>query len=57
MPNKKIRRIKHKNIQILLVHGGMTFKNKKDFLSYLKNRPISLEKFVSWGGEYLVKKF
>lgn len=41
-----------KKIQILMVHGGMTFKNQKDYVSYLKNRNISLDKKVSWSGEY-----
>lgn len=43
-------------IQLLLVHGGMTFKNKKDYLSYLKNRNISLEKKVRWTEDYLDKE-
>lgn len=42
--------------QIFLIHGGMTFKNNKDYIEYLKNRPISLEKKTSWSGEYLDKK-
>ncbi|MDQ3075935.1 MAG: alpha/beta hydrolase [bacterium] len=42
--------------QIFLVHGGMTFKNKKDYFHYLKNRRISIEKKNSWSGEYLDKE-
>ena len=42
--------------QILYIHGGMTFKNKGDYLSYLKNRDIKLEKKVAWNGTYLDKK-
>lgn len=42
--------------QIFLIHGGMTFKNKKDYLRYLKNRTISLEKKMSWNGDYLDKE-
>lgn len=42
--------------QILLIHGGMTFKNKKDYLNYLQNRSISIEKKVSWHGDYLDEK-
>lgn len=42
--------------QILYIHGGMTFKNKKDYLYFLKRREISLEKKMSWSGEYLDKK-
>lgn len=43
-------------IQILLIHGGMTFKNKKDYLSYLKNRRISLEKKIRWTEDFLDKE-
>ncbi len=46
-----------KEIQILYIHGGMTFKNKKDYLHYLKTREVSLEKKARWSGEYLEKKF
>ncbi|HLC53317.1 MAG TPA: alpha/beta hydrolase [Candidatus Nanoarchaeia archaeon] len=42
--------------QILLIHGGMTFKNKKDYFDYLKNRPVSLEKKIRWGDDYLDKE-
>jgi len=34
----------------------MTFKNKKDYLHFLKTRKISLEKRMSWSGEYLDKR-
>lgn len=44
-----------KKIQILLVHGGMTFKDKKDYLRYLKTKKISTEKKIYWSGEYLEK--
>jgi len=30
--------------QIFMIHGGMTFKNKKDYINYLKNKPVSIEK-------------
>lgn len=40
-------------VQILIVHGGMTFKNKKDYLDYLKNRRISLKKKPNWAESYL----
>ncbi|MDP2669035.1 MAG: hypothetical protein Q8P07_04345 [bacterium] len=30
--------------QVFLVHGGMTFKNQRDYLHYLKTRNISLGK-------------
>lgn len=42
--------------QILFIHGGMTFKNKKDYIEYLENRTISIEKRISWSGDYLDKK-
>jgi predicted alpha/beta hydrolase family esterase len=45
-----------KKTQILLIHGGMTFKNRKDYLHFLKTRPISLEKRVRWSDAYLDKK-
>ena len=44
-----------KKHQILIVHGGMTFKRDKDYLRYLKTRKISLDKRVSWSGDYLDK--
>lgn len=42
--------------QILYIHGGETFKNQKDYLKYLKNRPISIEKKLRWAQEYLDKE-
>ena len=42
--------------QILIIHGGMTFKNRKDYLSFLKSREISLDKYKKWSGEYLEKE-
>ena len=42
-------------IQILYIHGGMTFKNQKDYLRYLKTREISIEKRISWHDDYLDK--
>ncbi len=30
-----------KQKQILMIHGGMTFKSEKDYLSYLKNKEVS----------------
>jgi hypothetical protein len=42
--------------QIFIIHGGMTFKNKRDYKDYLKNRPISIERKVKWSDEYLDKK-
>jgi len=42
-------------IQILIVHGGMTFKNEKDYLHYLKTKKISSKKKIYWSGDYLEK--
>ena len=45
-----------KKIQILYIHGGMTFKNQKDYLHFLKNREISIEKSIRWSDNYLDKE-
>ncbi len=42
--------------QILHVHGGITFKNHDDYLDYLKNRKISLDRKNSWHGDYLERE-
>ena len=34
----------------------MTFKNKKDYIFYLKNRPVNIEKKEYWSAEYFDKK-
>ena len=39
--------------QIFYIHGGMTFKNKNDYLDFLKNRPISIDEKIKWSGNYL----
>lgn len=39
-----------------MVHGGMTFKNKKDYLHFLKNRKISIEEKIYWSNEFFKKK-
>ncbi len=39
--------------QVFFIHGGMTFKSKGDYITFLKTREISLEKRVSWSGGYL----
>lgn len=44
-----------KKIQILVIHGGETFKNERDYLHYLKNKKVSIEKRISWSGDYLEK--
>src|SRR3989344_6013746 len=45
-----------KKTQILIIHGGETFKNKKDYLHFLRSRKVSIEKKLRWHGEYLDKK-
>ena len=45
-----------KKIQILYIHGGITFKNQKDYLHFLKNREISIEKSIRWSDNYLDKE-
>jgi len=42
--------------QILYIHGGMTFKNWKDYIEYLKTRKISIDRKVRWSDYYLDKK-
>ena len=37
-----------KKTQILMVHGGMTFKNEKDYLHWLKTKKISITKRPYW---------
>jgi len=49
MKNKRMK------IQILIVHGGMTFKNEKDYLHYLKTKKVSSKKKIYWSGDYLEK--
>jgi len=41
--------------QVFLIHGGMTFKNNKDYIHFLKTRPVSIEKKIRWGDAYLEK--
>ncbi len=45
-----------KKIQIFMIHGGMTFKNKKDYLHFLKTRKISIEEKIKWSNEFFKKK-
>ena len=44
-----------KKTQVFIIHGGMTFKSKQDYLVFLKTREISLERKVRWSDEYLDK--
>lgn len=45
-----------KQTQVLIIHGGMTFRNKRDYLNYLKTKKVSIERRVNWAGDYLEKK-
>jgi len=42
--------------QIFLIHGGDTFKSRKDYLKFLKIRKISIKEKIRWSGDYLKKK-
>ena len=44
-----------KKIKVLVIHGGETFKNDKDYVRYIKTKKVSLEKRTTWAGEYLEK--
>ena len=49
-----------KKPQILMIHGGMTFKNEKEYLHWLKTRKVSTEKRPYWEAdleEKLERKF
>lgn len=39
-----------------MIHGGMTFKSKKDYLFFLETRKISIEEKIKWDNEFLKKK-
>ena len=43
-------------LQILMVHGGMTFKNHKDYLHWLKTREVSAVRNPYWEAD-LEEKF
>ena len=42
-------------IKIFIIHGGMTFKNKKDYLHFLKTREVSIEEKIRWSDDSLKK--
>lgn len=48
--------MKKEKPQIFMIHGGMTFKNRKDYINYLKNRNVSTEEKKGWHGNYIKKK-
>lgn len=39
--------------QVLLVHGGMTFCSRKDYIEFLQTRDISVKRKARWSDEYL----
>ncbi len=39
-----------------MIHGGTTFKNKKDYIFYLKNKKVTLEKKNTWALDYFDKE-
>jgi len=41
--------------QIFIIHGGTTFRRKKDYLNFLKTRPINVDEKVRWTDGYLKK--
>lgn len=41
--------------QIFFIHGAESFKTYNDYLSYLKNREVSLGRWVNWRDAYLDK--
>ncbi len=45
-----------KKPQILMIHGGMTFRNRKDYLLWLKDRSITFEKKKRWATDYMDDK-
>ena len=42
-----------KKPQIVFIHGGETFRQKKDYIRYLKTRDVSLKAKKRWHGESL----
>src|SRR4051812_8478973 len=42
--------------QVLIIHGGMTFKKRTDYLHFLKVREVTLGKRIRWSDDYLDKK-
>ena len=39
--------------QILYIHGGDTFRNRKGYLHFLKTRKVSIEEKIRWHGDNL----
>ncbi len=47
---------KKEKTQIFHIHGGMTFKNRKDYLNFLKTREITIDEKIRWGDEFLKRE-
>lgn len=45
-----------KKTQIFIIHGGMTFKNREDYLHFLRTKKISTKEEKRWAGAYLDKE-
>jgi len=42
--------------QIMLIHGGMTFRRRSDYLQWLRTREVKLEKSRKWSRQYLDRR-
>lgn len=47
--------MKPTRIQVLMIHGGMTFTSKRDYLNWLRRREVVLEKEERWSDHYLAR--
>lgn len=55
-PSLSVQNMKPKP-QIIYIHGGMTFKNRKDYLKFLKTREVSIgRREPNWSDDYLDNK-
>lgn len=54
--NSKIIFLNMTQTHVLIIHGGMTFRNRRDYLHYLKTKKVSIEPRINWAGEYLEEK-
>ena len=43
-------------IQVLIVHGGVTFKSQEDYIDYLQNKTVSIDEKIRWSDDYLKKE-
>ena len=44
-----------KIIQVIFIHGGMTFKSHRDYLRYLKTKKAKLGEINYWSGRFLTQ--